>query len=113
MQKINLEALESKNMTAVSEDTLSEINGGCTFKLKTSYACSRSYTYWDRVKSCGGACPLDAVKFVKKNYAEDAKKMEVSRDQGSVAGWIVDVKYDAGGSYAYRVSNNGGKWFGY
>lgn len=108
MQKINLEALESKNMTAVSEDTLSEINGGCTFKYMTS-ACGRHY--WNRISSCKDACPVAAVSFVKRVYRPDATKVVVRKDQCAVKGWHVEV----GGTDSYAVSNNNpsGTWFRY
>ncbi len=76
MQKINLEALESKNMTVATEDTLSEINGGCT--MHAVYFCGKT-TWTDFVSCCGSAdctgptcCPVSNShkKLMKKVFNE-------------------------------------------
>lgn len=64
MRKINLEALESKNMTAAAEDTLSEINGGCTFKIKCSTRCGKKSYYISSAKACSNRCNGGAAIYV-------------------------------------------------
>ncbi len=121
MQRINLEALESKNMTVASDEMLSEVNGGCTFKYE-SYAngtytfCGQTYTRysykWNRYNKCNYNCPVGAVEFVKKWDAPNATVMKVRKDLDCKSGkaWKVDV-----GNYTYSVSSNlpNGSWFHY
>lgn len=105
MQKFNLNALESVNMTAANEEILNEVNGGHTMTCKyMKGVCGGGYWYWEsKANGCHDGCPLGAAKFVKKWDAPNATKFEVRFDQGSVSGWHVSWN---NGNSGTLVSNN-------
>ena len=116
MQKINLEALESKNMTVASEDILSEVNGGCTFKVGYHVNnCGRRTYYIMSAVACGNGPCLGQVAndWAAYNHYAYGTKLDVWKDdpyKSAAENTLWHVRSHVNG-YTYVVEKNGsGRW---